>query len=104
MAIEKYRSTQVKSRELKLMQDAVAKVFRGITDIAILQGRLVEDYSLASGDNTIEHKLDREVRGYLIVKATASINVYDKQASNSTPTRTLVLNSSAAATASIWIF
>ena len=104
MAIKQYRRLQVKDKDLQLVQDAVEQSLRTLTDIAFIDGRLIEDEELASGDNIIDHKLNRNLRGYIIVKTTASIDVYDKQTTNATPTKTLVLNSSAAATASIWVF
>lgn len=70
----------------------------------IVNGLLLTSIPLAMGDNVINHKLGRKLIGWIIVGQNASATFYDKQASNQTPDLTLVLNSSAAVTANIWVF
>ena len=65
---------------------------------------ILKDIALVSGDNTINHKLGRKLQGYIIVGINAAATIYDKQATNQMPQLTLVLNSSAPATAQILVF
>jgi len=69
-----------------------------------LQGNILKSVVLASGDNTINHKLGRKLQGWIIVRQRASASMYDKQDSNARPELTLVLNASAAVTVDIYVF
>lgn len=56
------------------------------------------------GSNTIQHKLDRKLQGWVFVRKGAAAEVYDTQDTNTTPDRTLVLVSDAAVTVNIYVF
>jgi hypothetical protein len=66
----------------------------------IIDGILLEGLTITSGSSTIEHKLGRIPRGYLVVASTAAVNVY-----NGSMTQYLIpLVSDADATISLWVF
>ena len=70
----------------------------------LVGGQLLEGIKLASGDNTIDHKLGRKLQGYFVVLNSAATTFYDKQATNPRPQLTLVLNASGATTVSLYVF
>ena len=57
---------------------------------------LLPNVSLASGTNTINHRLGRKLVGWQISRIRASATVYDTQDSNPIPDLTLQLVASAA--------
>lgn len=65
---------------------------------------LLKGILLASGDNTINHTLGAPLQGYLVVMNSASTTFYDKQNTNPSPERTLVLNASGITTVSLLVF
>jgi hypothetical protein len=67
-------------------------------------GQLLTGIPLASGTNTINHGLGRQLRGYFIVMNSASATFYDNQSTNQMPQLTLILNSSAPTTVSLYVF
>lgn len=69
-----------------------------------LDGYVISNIDLATGDNTISHGLNRPLQGWVQVLADAGVTLYDKQEDNTTPSSTLVLNSSGAATISLYVF
>ena len=101
---------RTQNSELRQVQDSVASVLRDVTSRSILDGRLLEDIVLEEGVvATIPHKLGRKLLGWILVRKDANEDVWDSQASNPTPTRTLVLNNTLTApgatmTISLWVF
>lgn len=91
-------------KDLSLMQTAWAKAINPVLGNPISQGQLLTGLVLASGDNTINHKLGRKLQGWIIVGLNASVTFYDKQATNSMPEKTLVLHTTGAATINLYVF
>ena len=90
-----YQGTQESQRLQDNIESALAPILRNpLLDGILLQANLV------SGNNAIEHKLNRKIRGYIIVKKSANANIYD----SSDDEQFLNLNSSAAVTVSLWVF
>ena len=71
---------------------------------SIVAGSLLTGVSLVSGATVVNHKLGRKLQGWIIVGISAAATVHDNQASNQTPDKTLILVSSAAAVANLWVF
>lgn len=89
---------------INMMQDRILSVLNSVAVNPILDSDILTDVVLASGDNTINHKLGRKLNGWFLTRRNAATTVYDKQATNLIPERTLVLNSSAIATVDIFVF
>jgi hypothetical protein len=59
---------------------------------------------LKSGANVINHLLDRDLQGWIIVRQDALASIYDTQDLNQTPQLTLQLTSSAKTVVDILVF
>lgn len=70
----------------------------------LLDGRIISAVSLVTGDNTIDHGLSRPLQGWFRVLDDAGPVLYDKQNTNTTPSTTLILNSSGAAIISLYVY
>lgn len=93
------------SEEDSKFQDNVNETFGSILGSQILDGVLLTDIELTTGvSNNIEHKLGREIIGYIIVKKNANSIIWDSQDTNKLSNLTLVLNCSANVKISLWIF
>jgi len=92
------------SKDITLLQSTWAKQLNPVIAQPMSQGNFLTSIDLAIGDNTIPHGLNRTLQGWIIVRIGGASTIYDKQASNSTPASTLVLNSSAAVTVNIFVF
>lgn len=97
---------QVQSNDLKLeqIQAQTRASTQGSRTNPINSGTLLSSVSLSSGDNTISHKLSQKLQGWFIVRLRGAATIYDKQDSNQSQDKTLVLNSSAAVTVDLWVF
>lgn len=87
-----------------LMQTAWATQLNPIIALPQSSGVLLKQVSLVVGDNTIDHRLGRNLQGWQLVRIRASAIIYDKQDSNQLQSRTLVLNSSAPVVVDIFVF
>lgn len=70
----------------------------------LIQGQILSDVKLLTGANTINHGLGRKLVGYFVILNSASVTFYDSQLTNQRPDLTLILNSSGAATVSLYVF
>lgn len=89
---------------VQLMQNSWAQALNPVLRNPLVQGRLMEGVQLQVGDNSLDHLLGRKLQGWIITRIDAAAQIYDKQATNSMPQLTLVLNSNAAANCSLWVF
>lgn len=91
--------------ELLKLQSNVDQFLQTLLINPLLSGVLIEDVKLTTGiTNKIEHKLDRELQGYIIVKKNANSIIYDSQSSNLLSSKTLNLLCTANVTISLWVF
>ena len=86
------------------IQDNTKKAITQINSNALTSGTILTSQSLKAGDNTINHKLGKNLSGWFIVRQRAAATFYDKQDSNSSPAQTLILNASAAVVVDIYVF
>jgi hypothetical protein len=103
MSISAFRRVRSKDNDLRQVQDAVGFVFLDIASKEILDGQLIKNIFI-NGFLSIDHKLGRELQGYVVVMQDANVVVWDSQATNTIPASKLVLNSSGPTTISIWVF
>jgi hypothetical protein len=66
----------------------------------IVDGNLLTGIILQSGNNTINHKLGRQIQGWIICDINAAATIYRSAWS----TEIIVLNSSAKVTVNLWVF
>lgn len=70
----------------------------------LVSGRAIQNVSLTTGNNVVNHKLGRKLQGWVITGIDGVASIYDTQASNQLSARTLNLVSSADVTISLWVF
>lgn len=70
----------------------------------LMSGQIISGIKLNTGANVINHGLARKLVGYLVILNSAAQTFYDSQATNQRPDLTLILNSSGAATVSLYVF
>lgn len=95
---------QTTIRELSMLQTRWSALLNPTITNSLIQGRLLQNVALTSGDNTVNHKLGRKLVGWYPTRVRASATLYDKQDTNVTPAETLILNASAGVTVDLWVF
>lgn len=86
-------------------QDAADKAFKNIDLSSIIDGRLVVDVELElDTDNVVLHGLGRAPRGYVIVKRSHEVTVWDSDSPNARPEMRLFLKANVASTVTLWVF
>lgn len=92
------------NQNLMLLETNWAKILNPIISNPSLQSILLQNISLASGANVINHKLGRKLQGWKIVRQRASASVYDTQDTNIHPDLTLFLTSSGIVSVDLEVF
>lgn len=90
-------------RELLKVQQNVEQAFAPLTRNQLTSGILLQNISLVSGDNSIEHKLLRKPIGYLLVSNSVPGTFSDNIATTATKLN-FTLNSSANMVVTLWVF
>jgi len=91
-------------KDFMMMQTKWSGELNPLIRLPIIQGQLLENVELATGQNVINHRLGRKLRGYIIVLKDTNRDIWDSQASNERSNLTLLLESSGACIVSLWVF
>ena len=104
MSLKALKTIQPKEYELDTVQRNVKEFAGQLEKNVVLDGILLENISLLSASsNTVNHKLGRKIKGWIVTKIQANANVWE----NSTqplPSSTLILDVSADCTVSLYVF
>jgi hypothetical protein len=100
-----FRRIRSTSSDVVQLQDSVANALNPIIKKEIIDGQLLENLALAtSQDNLIQHKLGRNLRGYIIVRKNALADVYEQPVPNNLTELQLNLHTTQTVTISLWVF
>lgn len=95
---------QTDDRKVNQLQQNLKQALDPLLQNPLVNGYVIANTNLVSGDNTISHGLNRPLQGWFPVLIDAAVAIYDNQSSNTTPSTTLILNSSGTATISLYVF
>jgi len=101
MALPIYKSDD---QSLTLLQTAWATQLNPVLALPQNSGVILKNVRLAIGDNTINHRLGRNLQGWQLIRVRAAATIYDKQDANQLKDLTLVLNSSAVVVVDLFVF
>lgn len=104
MRAKSFKAIETESEELNKVQLYVAAALESLADSPILDGILLKNVLLATGSNSVAHKLNRPLQGYLIVRKRSNADVWDLQDSNSAPSKTLILEASGTVSVDLYVF
>jgi hypothetical protein len=101
-----FKKLFVKDDELRRVQDEIASAVSQVNNVPQLGGVILTGVAIAgaSADTTLEHGLNRVPNGFVILSKNATADVWTSGTVNPRPQLTLIVKSSAAITATIWIF
>lgn len=100
MALQYY---QTKDTQVNMLQNAWKAQLDVMLANPLFKGRQLSA-TLINGITVINHGLSRKLQGWFIVGIDGAATIYDSQASNQHQDLTLVLNSNAAVTISLWVY
>lgn len=91
--------------ELSRLQSNLDNWASSIMKSGLNDGLLLKSVVLSTGViNAVEHKLGRELSGWIIVRKRANAQVWDSQDTNIFKTKSLALECSANVTIDLWVF
>ena len=89
---------------LQQMANTWATALNPVLACPIFNGLLLENIELVSGSNSVNHKLNRKLIGWMLTRINAPAVIYDTQETNQMPQLTLTLESDADTRVSLWVF
>jgi hypothetical protein len=95
---------QTEDRVINQLQDNVISTVNPLVSNPLLSGTLLQSVSLASGANTVNHLLGRNLIGWFVTRRNNASTIYDTQNTNPLPSKTLTLTTSGAVTVDLFVF
>lgn len=92
---------QTDDRSFSLMQSTWSSVLNPVLAKPQNNGSILQNISISTGSNVINHKLGQKMQGWVIIDTTAAITLYRSAALNDL---TLTLTASGPATISLMVF
>jgi hypothetical protein len=92
------------NEEIVKLQDYIDEALGPILSNPLLNGVLLRNLNVQTGNNLIAHKLDRKPLGFFVIRKRANINVWDSQDTEKLPNRFFSLESSGNGSIDIIIF
>jgi hypothetical protein len=89
---------------LDLLQTKWAQELDPVLKFPPVKGVLLKSIALTTGTNVVNHRLSRNLQGWVITRIKSAATIYDQQDSNQTPALTLILVSSADAVIDLWVY
>lgn len=91
-------------RNQNQLQSNIITQLNGLIKNPLMSGQLIQDIELDVGSNVVNHKLNRNLIGWMIVRQRSAANVFDTQDSNDTPNLNLLLTSDAIVSVDLYVF
>lgn len=103
--VKALRKLDSENPELNKIQEYIDQSISPITKSPIINGVLIKGIKLVAGqDNNINHKLDRNISGWIVVRKRETADVWDLQDVNDLKKKTLRLRTDVDNTVDLWIF
>lgn len=103
MPIQPYKKVRTEDQLLRQVQDAVELPLKDISNRRILDGQILSDIELTTAvDNTVLHKLQRNITGWIIIRQDTNTTVWEMP--NTRPQDSLILRCGANCKISLWVF
>lgn len=90
-------------RILSMLQSQWASQIDPVIGLPLVKGTTLKNVKLVTGDNTINHLLQRPIQGYLVTNMQGAFSqIFSKP--SAMPDLTMILNSSANTTVTLYVF
>lgn len=96
---------QTQNKDITLLQTTWSSSLNQLLAKPLSDSNFLDNISVVSGDNVINHKLGRNIKGWIVcMMHTSFVQLYDKQLTNQMSDKTLILNSNGSSTISLIVF
>lgn len=103
MTLGKFKQIKSSNYELMRVQDNVNSALIPIQNSQVIDGQVLKDVILTTGNaNIINHRLNRNIVGYLVIRKNADANVWD--ASSLTPNLSILLYTDSNCKVDLYVF
>lgn len=95
---------QTDDQALSLLQTNWATALDPIINLPLSNSNILKDIQLVTGKNVIDHKLNRNLQGYIVTKQSGFSQFYDNQIANPLPDKNLWLYASSGVNINLLVF
>ncbi len=95
---------KTEDKDLMMLQTKWSSQINPVINSPTNNGSILQNVTLSTGANIINHLLGRKLQGWQIIRQRASASIYDTQDTNQMPTLTLLLTSSATVVVDLYVF
>jgi hypothetical protein len=86
------------------LQSLIDRALQQIVNLnPFFRGSLLE-VSLTTADLPVDHLLNREYRGFLVVRLRGDARIWESSTPNAAPSQKIILKASGAVDATVWVF
>jgi hypothetical protein len=105
MAIRPFIKSYPTDRATANFEAMVENCWNSIIKNPLLQNiSIVQNISISTSDSVINHGLNKQYTGWLVIRNNANIVVYESATVNATPTASIILKASGSGTISLLFF
>lgn len=91
-------------RIINSLQNNIESSIQSLIEKSQNDSQVLTNIRLEAGNNVINHKLNKKLSGWKVVRKRSAANIYDDQDNNNSPQLTLILVSDAAVTIDLEVF
>ena len=103
--IRSFRKVVTEDQDINKLQAYLEETFEQILKSEIIDGVLLKGIQLDnSKTNSVSHKLDRNILGWLVIRRRAKAQIWDTQDLNTFKSKTLDLQTDTNVNVDLWIF
>jgi hypothetical protein len=103
MALGKFKQIQSDNYELMKVQSNIITALIPIQNSQIIDGQVLRNISLTAGQaNIINHRLNRNIVGYLVIRKNTNADVWDSN--SQTPNLTILLYTDTNCQVDLYVF
>lgn len=100
-----YIRAECQDRDLQKVQDTLVDIFNELGKNPIVSNvKIVRNITINTTDTIVNHMLNRNINGWIIVNKNGVGDIYQSATVNSMPKASIILNSSMTVTADILFF
>lgn len=97
-------NVQTGDKDFQLLQSLWSAQLNPVLSIPLTKGITLQNVSLVTGDNVVNHLLQRKLQGWFLVRQRGLASIYDTQDTNQKQSLTLTLVSSANVSVDIFVY
>ena len=101
----KFEKIRSKNEDLNRVQDNIEKQYNQVVDKEVLDGHILQNVTLVPNKvNLVQHKLGRQIEGWIVIRKRADARIWDVQDCNVNKQISIALIVTSEVEVDLWVF